>query len=125
MTAAAAYDKREAQQPGFTSARIESETYELGFDAAWELDLFGRVRRGVEAAQAEADAAQANLHAVQVSVAAEVAHRTGVFLSLATQAGRMHDRKVLTRRRIAGGVPLDVQGARPVAAFTAYCCMIN
>ena len=73
VTAGAAWDKREAQQPGFTDARIESESYELGFDAAWEIDLFGRVRRGVEAARAEAGAAEANLHGAQVSVAAEVA----------------------------------------------------
>jgi multidrug efflux system outer membrane protein len=73
ITADAGYDRRKAQQPGFTSTRIESETYEVGFDAAWELDLFGRVRRGLEAARAQSQAAQADLQAVQVSVAAEVA----------------------------------------------------
>lgn len=44
-----------------------------GFDAFWELDLFGRVRRNVEASRASEQAVAADLHAVQVSVAAEVA----------------------------------------------------
>lgn len=44
-----------------------------GFDAFWELDLFGRVRRNVEASRASEQAVAADLRAVQVSVAAEVA----------------------------------------------------
>jgi outer membrane protein, multidrug efflux system len=44
-----------------------------GFDAFWELDLFGRVRRNVEASLAGEQAVAADLHAMQVSVAAEVA----------------------------------------------------
>lgn len=47
--------------------------YDAGFDAAWELDLFGRVRREVEASHAELQGAEANLHDAQVSVIAEVA----------------------------------------------------
>jgi outer membrane protein, multidrug efflux system len=48
------------------------ELYDAGFDAFWELDFFGRVRRGVEAANAEVGAAEAGLRDAQVSVAAEV-----------------------------------------------------
>jgi len=47
--------------------------YEAGFDATWELDLFGRVRRGVEASRADLQGAEANLRDAQVSVVAEVA----------------------------------------------------
>ena len=47
--------------------------YDAGFDATWELDLFGRVRRGVEARNAELQGAQASLQDAQVSVVAEVA----------------------------------------------------
>ncbi len=47
--------------------------YDAGFDATWELDLFGRVRRGVEASSAQLQGAEANLHDAQVSVIAEVA----------------------------------------------------
>jgi multidrug efflux system outer membrane protein len=47
--------------------------YNAGFDAAWELDFFGGVRRGIQARNAELEGAVANLHDVQVSVIAEVA----------------------------------------------------
>lgn len=48
-------------------------TYALGFDASWELDLFGGGRRGVEAAAARADAATWNQRDAAVTLAAEVA----------------------------------------------------
>ncbi|HVW70430.1 MAG TPA: efflux transporter outer membrane subunit [Steroidobacteraceae bacterium] len=47
--------------------------YDAGFDATWELDLFGRVRRGVEARKAQLQGAEATLRDAQVSVIAEVA----------------------------------------------------
>jgi multidrug efflux system outer membrane protein len=66
-------DERNAQQPGFTDERVNVESNELGLTTAWEIDLFGRVRRGAEAAQADAQVAEANLRDAQVLVAAEVA----------------------------------------------------
>ena len=50
-----------------------SSSYGLGFDAVWEIDLFGGVRRGVEAADADEAASAATLSTTQVSLAAEVA----------------------------------------------------
>jgi len=49
------------------------ETYRGAVDASWEIDLFGRVRRSVEAAQAQAGSREALLRGVQAGVAAEVA----------------------------------------------------
>jgi NodT family efflux transporter outer membrane factor (OMF) lipoprotein len=49
------------------------ELYDAGFDASWEVDVFGGVRRSVEASQAEVEAAVAGLEDTQVSLAAEVA----------------------------------------------------
>jgi NodT family efflux transporter outer membrane factor (OMF) lipoprotein len=46
--------------------------YQLGFDASWELDLFGRVRRQVEAAKAQEAAAQEDARDALVSLAGEV-----------------------------------------------------
>lgn len=46
-------------------------TYDAGFAAAYEVDLFGRVRRAIEAARADADAVQAAEDAVRISVAAQ------------------------------------------------------
>ncbi len=62
-----------AQQPGFVDDRLELERYDAGFSTLWEVDLFGRIRRGVEAAGASAEAAAARLRDAQVLVAAEVA----------------------------------------------------
>jgi multidrug efflux system outer membrane protein len=69
----AAYSHSKEQQPGFGSARLNAESYSLGFDATWEIDLFGHVRRSVEAARADLGAQQAGLRDAQVTVAAEVA----------------------------------------------------
>jgi len=47
--------------------------YNAGFDAAWEIDLFGRVRRNVEASSDEVEAQEASLRDLSVSLIAEVA----------------------------------------------------
>lgn len=51
----------------------ERTLYDAGFDAAWELDVFGGLRRAVEAADADRAAALADLRATRVSLVAEVA----------------------------------------------------
>jgi outer membrane protein, multidrug efflux system len=50
-----------------------SDLYSASFDAAWELDVFGGVRRSVEASQADLEASQEDLRDVLVSLLAEVA----------------------------------------------------
>jgi outer membrane protein, multidrug efflux system len=47
--------------------------YQLGFDASWELDLFGKVRRSVEAADARSTGAVESRNDLLVSLEAEVA----------------------------------------------------
>jgi outer membrane protein, multidrug efflux system len=47
--------------------------FTVGFDASWEIDIFGGVRRAVEAADADISAAQENKRDVLVSLLAEVA----------------------------------------------------
>ncbi|MCB9878943.1 MAG: efflux transporter outer membrane subunit [Planctomycetes bacterium] len=59
-----------------------TDIHTISFDAAWELDLWGRVRRSVEAADADLMASGYDLHAAALSVAAEVA-RTYVDLRAA------------------------------------------
>ena len=49
------------------------ELYAAGFDATWELDVFGGVRRSVEAAQADLEASREDYRDVIVSLLAEVA----------------------------------------------------
>ncbi len=50
-----------------------SNQFNAGFDASWEIDLFGGLRRASEAAEADAGATLADLYHTQVSLAAEVA----------------------------------------------------
>lgn len=56
-----------------TFAPRELKLYSTGFDAAWELDLFGRSRRNVEAGNDELQMQEASLNDVTVSLIAEVA----------------------------------------------------
>jgi len=55
------------------SSGLKEITHVAGFDAGWELDLFGKDRRAFEAAQYSTDVAIEQRHAVLVSVVAEVA----------------------------------------------------
>jgi len=51
------------------------ELFDAGFDASWEADLFGRLRSGAEAAEADWYASAASLADARVSLMAEVARR--------------------------------------------------
>jgi multidrug efflux system outer membrane protein len=63
-------DQAGVQSPAGTSRH--SELYDAGFDAFWELDFFGRVRRGLEASSAELGAVEAAERDALVIVTAEV-----------------------------------------------------
>lgn len=54
------------------SNNTETNLYNAGFDAGWELDIFGGVRRSVEAATADLQADQEDLRDILVSLLAEV-----------------------------------------------------
>jgi multidrug efflux system outer membrane protein len=73
VTVGASVDVREQAIPGFFDQPLRVNTYRAGFDASWELDLFGRVRAAIAAASANAESFEAALAAVRVSVAAEIA----------------------------------------------------
>ena len=51
----------------------DSELFRAGFDATWELDLWGRVRRNVEAARATVESVEATRDDVLITTQAEVA----------------------------------------------------
>ncbi|UVK51736.1 efflux transporter outer membrane subunit [Mesorhizobium sp. AR02] len=65
--------------------------YQSGFDASWELDLFGSNRRGVEAARYGVDAAQEELRSTLLTLVGDVA-------SYYTQARGYQARIALARR---------------------------
>ena len=56
-----------------TGVSVTSTTHSLGANAAWEVDLWGRVRRQVESGDASAEASAADLEAVRLSLQSELA----------------------------------------------------
>jgi NodT family efflux transporter outer membrane factor (OMF) lipoprotein len=56
-----------------TGSGSTRDLYSAAFDASWEPDVFGGVRRGVEAADADLAASAANLDDARVTLVAEVA----------------------------------------------------
>jgi len=93
--------------------------YQAGFDASWEPDLWGRVRRSVEAAQAGSDAARAGVRQMQWSIAAEVAR---AYFQLRTLQAQRHlvqadialsrDALELLRAKVGGGLLDDSAAVR-------------
>jgi NodT family efflux transporter outer membrane factor (OMF) lipoprotein len=62
------------QFPGLSGVSIPNpySQYQLGFDASWEIDLFGRVRRSVEAANADTQASVEDSRAVLITTLGDV-----------------------------------------------------
>jgi NodT family efflux transporter outer membrane factor (OMF) lipoprotein len=116
-----------AQTPGVASQLPTSQLWDVGFDASWEVDMFGRVGRTVKAQGALAESSEYGLEDVQVSVAAEVARTyfdlRGAQRQLAV-AGRnaVNQRKVvkLTEDRLAAGrgTAFDTERAKSVLYLT-------
>jgi multidrug efflux system outer membrane protein len=125
---------------GYTRERLSSASFPIGlgtfpdqdvwdggFDAAWELDLFGRVRRNVQAQGAFVAVTQADLRDVQVSLTAELARayfelRGAQEQLVVAQRNAQNQRRTLevTRQRLdAGrGTAFDTERAQAQLSFT-------
>lgn len=117
--AAARQRLSEHAEPGTPRAKREDDVVDAGFDAVWELDFFGRVRRDIEAARAEAQAAAAQLRDVQVTVTAEVARNYFVLRGLQEQlavaqhnADNQRQTLDLTQTRLNAGRGTELDTAR-------------
>ena len=77
VTSRASGEFGKAQQPPTSEQRTHQERYDLGLDMAWELDLFGRIQRQIEASEAAQDVAEAELQQLQVSLIAELVDAYG------------------------------------------------
>jgi NodT family efflux transporter outer membrane factor (OMF) lipoprotein len=116
-----------AQTPGLTSQLPAQQLWDVGFDASWEVDFFGRVGRTVKAQGALAESSQYGLEDVQVSVASEVARTyfdlRGAQRQLAvSQRNAANQRKIvkLTEDRLSAGqgTAFDTERAKSVLYLT-------
>ena len=97
---------RGANQPSTTG--VPKSSYELGAEAVWEADLFGRLRNQSSAASADAEAAAAARDGVRLAVAADV---VGAWLDLcwAGELARVATRQIATQRTLADTVSRQVK----------------
>jgi multidrug efflux system outer membrane protein len=116
-------DARE-QLPGIDRHDREFDVAQAGFDGLWELDLFGRVRRNVEAARADVGASAATLQDARVSVIAEVARDYFILRGLQDQlalternADNQFNTLKLTRNRLEAGRGNQLDTARAEAQW--------
>ncbi|MEJ0039693.1 MAG: efflux transporter outer membrane subunit [Gammaproteobacteria bacterium] len=93
--------------------------YNVGFDATWEIDLFGGTRRTVEGARADAEAVDADLTDRRVQLAAEVAQAYVELrdrqqrIALVRKSADLEDQVLdLTQQRRARGVASDLEVER-------------
>lgn len=107
---------------------VTTDLYQAGFDASWEIDIFGGVRRGIEAANADYQAAIEDRRDVYISLLSEVARNyielRGFQREIAIAQENLRSQQqtlALTEDRFRAGVTtqLDVARARAEVATTA------
>ena len=106
----------------------DRNSFNVGADASWEIDLFGRIRRGIEAAGADAESVYFDREALRVAIAAEVAtnyiqaRQAQERLALARDTlGIADDNLQIAQWRVQAGLvsSLDSEQARAARAQTA------
>jgi NodT family efflux transporter outer membrane factor (OMF) lipoprotein len=108
---------------GVTSNELNAfDVYQVGFDASWEIDLWGRVRRSVESSTASVEASAEARRDTLISNLAELARDyiqlRGIQLQL--QIARDNTKTAqqslqLTQQRATGGVTTDLDVANAAA----------
>ncbi len=119
--------QRTSENSGLPGGGAVGNSFSLQMDASWEIDLFGRIRRTVEAARADFQASREDQRGVLVSLYAEVARvylqvRTAQVRLATTRENIASQKEVLslTRARFRNGLAsaLDVSQAQEVLAGT-------
>jgi len=107
-------------------APFETSIFQLGFDASWELDFFGGVRHGVDAATADVRAAEEGRRDVLVTVLAEIGRNylevRGIQKRLEIARSNIETQQQtldLTRVRYQAGLATDLDVARAAAQLAA------
>jgi outer membrane protein, multidrug efflux system len=115
-----------------TGAPLDTRFYDAGFDAFWELDLFGRLRRNIEAQSAQVQGAEASLRDAQVSVTAEVARTYFELRGQQAQLAVAHrnvdnqrDTLGLTQARLEAGSSTELDTSRAQSQLSATLATIG
>lgn len=115
-----------AQRQGVRSGAVKriSSNQARSLDASWEIDLFGAVRKGAQAADARVAARSADWHGVRVSLVAEVSatlvdyRACGASLALLGQDAASREQTAqLTRLKIKAGFTASANGLLSEASF--------
>ena len=114
-----------------TREQRQLELYNVGFDATWELDIFGRVRRSVEASSAEVGIAEASRQDVLLTLTAEIARnyfelrgqQNGLAVAF-TNAENQRETVELTTAKFKAGRATELDTARARAQHESTLAVI-
>jgi NodT family efflux transporter outer membrane factor (OMF) lipoprotein len=122
VTPSISRNRASANRPLVPSGSTTATTYNeftIGGQASWEPDFWGRIRRSVEQARANAQASAADMAAVDLSLHAEMAADYFALRGLDSETRLLTDTVTdlehqldLTQRRLKGGVATDVDVAQ-------------
>ncbi|HEX2929781.1 MAG TPA: efflux transporter outer membrane subunit, partial [Candidatus Binatia bacterium] len=111
--------------------RLEQDLFKTGFDASWEIDVFGGVRRGIEAADATIDATVESRRDVLVTLLGDVAKNyidlRGFQRRLVVARNNLkaqQDTLELTRIRFQAGLTNDLEVAQAEAQVSTTMAQI-
>jgi len=110
VSGSATYARQSTEALGIPGVSAEGDSYDIGFDISYQLDLFGRVHRAIEASRADYEAVQAAFDLTRITVAAETtrayadACSAGRQLAVAQESVRVQSETYdLTQRLLQGG----------------------
>lgn len=125
VNANASVDRIGSPNNGNTFRRGINNVYDVGFDASWELDLFGRNRQQALAADANTEAVIAEGHAATLSLISEITRQYTLFRLYQTQAALAADTAKsqngvmeVTRARYEQGVEGNLELTRAQALLS-------
>ncbi|WP_020406797.1 efflux transporter outer membrane subunit [Hahella ganghwensis] len=118
------YEAAEAPAAPDYDRRVKSDHFNTGLNAGWTLDLFGRVQRSIEAAEANAQSQEAALRNVQVEIVAAVVKSYGELRAAQHRVQvaeanleNLHEVLKLTQLRFETGVGSELDVARTQAEY--------
>ncbi|MHC1743797.1 MAG: efflux transporter outer membrane subunit [Syntrophobacteraceae bacterium] len=117
LDGSASYQRRHAE--GFGGAGPERNLFQIGLDAAWEIDIFGGIRRNVEASSADIQAAHEDGRDVLVSLVSEMG------TSYAILRGTQEEIAIARRNLAAQRRTADITRKRYEAGFVSKLDVAN